>query len=91
MPNWYGGSTLNPDELVPSSSQWLVQWQRVQRWFQRTRRLRDRSLREELDVGDIDVTIAFFQNAYHLRDWLLASRPDLADDLTALFSNSFEM
>lgn len=42
-------------------------------------------------MDDIDTVIAYFQNAYHLRDWLLATLPDLKDDVDTLFSNSFEM
>ncbi len=91
MPKWYGGSTLNPDELVPAARQWAIQWQRLQRWHRRTLQAQEKSRRQELDLEGIDTVIAFFQNAYHLRDWLLASRPDLQSELSILFRNSFEM
>ena len=91
MPKWYGGSTLNPDELIPHARQWTIQWERIQRWHKRALYVQEKSRKHEIDLEDIDTVIAFFQNAYHLRDWLLASRPDLKSAITALFANSFEM
>lgn len=69
MPKWYGGSTLNPDELIPAARQWIIQWQRVQRWYKRTLQAQKKSQHQELDIEDIDTVIAFFQNAYHLKNW----------------------
>jgi hypothetical protein len=44
-----------------------------------------------LDRSDIDLVIAFFQNCYHLRDWLQSCRPDCRGEIDALFANNFEM
>ncbi len=91
MPRWYGGSTLNPDEGISPARQWIIQWKRCQRWHRRAVEVQKKAHHQEIDSEDIDTVIAFFQNAYHFRDWLLASRPDLGDAVSALFRNSFEM
>lgn len=92
MPSWYGGSTLNPDELIPKENQWIAQWYRVTRWFRRCEELKEKSKTNELDADDIDTVIAFFQNCYHLRDWIGASRANLKEKLNALsFRSTVEM
>jgi len=91
MPKWYGGSTLNPDELIPSNKQWVLQWERVKRWYNQVLEIEQKSLKQELNSYDIDIIIAFFQNSYHMRDWLLASDPELKPKLDNLFQSSFEM
>jgi hypothetical protein len=91
MPKWYGGSTLNPDELIPPSQQWVIQWQRIERWHRRALEVQKKSRKQEIDLEDIDTVIAFFQNAYHLKDWLLASRPDIGSAIITLFRDSFEL
>lgn len=91
MPKWYGGSTLNPDELIPKKDQWTEQWRRVTRWFRRSEKIKKKAEVKELDEGDIDVLIAFFQNCYHLRDWISDSRPDLKPKLDRFFEQHFEM
>lgn len=91
MPQWYGGSALNPDELAPREDQWESQWARVARWFGRTREIQAKSEAVELGAEDIDVLIAFFQNCYHLRDWIIACRPGLKERLSEFFRQHFEM
>lgn len=88
---WYGGSILNHDKFVPAQEQWRTQWDRVLRWFERVQLIKRKSLKEELDAEEMDIVIAFFQNSYHLRDWLEASKPDLKAVLDELFRKSFEM
>jgi hypothetical protein len=39
----------------------------------------------------MDIVLAFFQNCYHVRDWLLASKPELENQIADLFRNHFEM
>lgn len=90
MPEWFGGSALNPDILYPRDEQWKLQWYRVIRWYERVSDLRQKQL-IGLDLNDIDLVIAFFQNLYHLRDWLTAARPDLATDVDSFYRNTFEM
>src|SRR5438105_15175350 len=87
MPKWYGGSALNPDESV----EWRVQWEITVRWSDRVERLRRKSLKQELDIGDIDLVLAFFQNCYHLRDWIAVSKPALKGELNELFRRHFAM
>lgn len=91
MPKWYGGSTLNPDETVKSENQWMTQLYRVRRWYERVLSLKSKSETEPLTAYDFDTVIAFFQNCYHLRDWLESSRPELRNDIKTLFENSFEL
>lgn len=91
MPKWYGGSTLNPDEIVNPENQWMDQLFRMRRWYDRVLSLKKKSETEQLTEADIDILIAFFQNCYHLRDWLESSRTELKDEIKKLFDNSFEM
>lgn len=91
MPARFGGSTLNPDELIPRDQQWKLQWSRVIRWYQRTSDIAKKSICSESSVYDLDVVIAFLQNCYHLRDWIEACRPELKGKTKDLFLHSFEM
>jgi len=91
MPKWYGGSALNPDELLPQDHQWKIQWSRLVRWHDRVRHIRGKSIQEDLTASDMDIVIAFFQNCYHLRDWLEASQLELREDIKKVFHDSFEM
>ncbi|MDQ3803035.1 MAG: hypothetical protein M3416_04170 [Acidobacteriota bacterium] len=91
MPKWLGGSTLEPDILMPQQEQWKLQWDRVIRWHNRVDRIKKKSQTSELNAYDIDEVIAFLQNCYHLRDWLQESRPDCRDKVNALFASNFEM
>ena len=76
---------------MPRAEQWKLQWDRVERWYSRVKQLRVKSQTKALIMSDIDLVIAFFQNCYHLRDWLQTCRPDCARKLDDLFANNFEM
>ncbi|HDP69888.1 MAG TPA: hypothetical protein ENN38_03645 [Actinobacteria bacterium] len=89
MPKWYG-SSLNPDGIIPPAQQWKIQWARVQRWFTRLAKLEKKYEFNELSNEDIDDIITFFQNCYHLRDWIEDSKPELKQDIV-IFFNTFEM
>jgi hypothetical protein len=89
MPQWYGGSALNPDIIMPPDEQWKIQWHRVIRWYDRVNQIKVKSRTNELNAYDIDVAIAFFQNCYHLRDWLQHCRPDCRGKIGALFANNY--
>jgi hypothetical protein len=91
MPKWYGGGALNPDGLVPAHEQWRDQWSRVQRWARRVRGLKRKAEFSELSPEDVDTVLAFFHNAYALRDWIRVCRPDVTSKLNDLFATSFEM
>lgn len=43
---------------------------RVKRYYERFKRLNDGKATEELSEADVDDVYAFFQNCYHLKDWL---------------------
>jgi hypothetical protein len=49
---------------------WRVQLQRVERWQRRTLVALDRSGKGEAPEDPADLLYAFFQSAYHLKDWL---------------------
>ncbi len=91
MPKWYGGYVLNNDEHP--TEQWKYQWSRVIRWFERVNQIKVKSEIPEtaIEAQDLDTVIAFFQNCYHLRDWLEVSRPDLKKKLVTYFEQNFEM
>jgi hypothetical protein len=91
MPRWYGGSILNPDELAPPERQWVDQWNRLARWRDRVRELQGKAESQGISYPDVDILIAFFQNCYHLRDWIEASQPSLRPELHSFFQSHFEM
>jgi hypothetical protein len=91
MPEWYGVSSLNPDQLIPPQSQWILQWQRIERWYSRVQEVQRKSLEQELSLYDQDIVIAFVQNAWHLKDWLLASQTEKENEINEFFHASFEM
>ena len=70
---------------------WKFQWGRVGRWFERVSQVKSKSETTELDACDYDVLIAFFQNCYILREWILKFRPDLQRSLDYFFKPRFEM
>jgi len=90
MPKWFGESALNPDKLVEPHKQWVFQWKRVQRYYERSKRLNEKYQCEELSHYDIDDLISFFLNAFHLKDWIISCHSDLEKDLELLFQK-FEM
>lgn len=47
MAKWYGGSTLNPDELIQPKDQWRIQWDRLNRWYKQTQLIKNKSKSEE--------------------------------------------
>lgn len=91
MPAWYGGSTLNPDQIVPGKDQWRIQWERTKRWFRRVQSIHQKSLDQMIDPEDEDSVIAFFLNCYHLRDWIRSSHPELNIEVATLFKQNFEL
>jgi hypothetical protein len=91
MPEWYGGSALKPDALIPAARQWEPQWHRVDRWYQRAMRHRVKSTTTPLDPADLDDLLAYFLNCFQLRDWLKAARPDLSSSVVSLFNRNLEL
>lgn len=91
MPEWYGGAALGSGLGLPPAEHWSAQWNRVIRWRQKVRRIQEKAAKTELDAFDLDDAVAFFQNCYHLRDWLELSQPRLKPSLDALIRNHFEL
>jgi len=48
MPKWFGGSRLNPDEIVDPENQWMDQLFRMRRWYDRVLQLKKKSEAEQL-------------------------------------------
>ena len=70
------------------SSGWKGQWARVQRWNVRLKKVAAAPGDSERYFDDV---YAFFQNCYHLRDWLEKSGSVGADKLTTFFRDHYEM
>jgi len=89
MPEWFGGSALRPDMLIPLTEQWQPQWNCIIRWYQGVQRVKENSRQIEPTDYDLDIVITFLQNCYHLRDWISACLPDLRAKVDALFDGHF--
>jgi len=90
MPEWFGGSKLNSELLIPKESHWIHQWKRVQRYHRRSEKLRKKSERYGLTDFDQDDLISFFMHAFHLQDWIACSHQGIKGPLDELFQK-FEM
>src|ERR1041384_6786560 len=70
---------------------WQGQFERMTRWAKRVETISA----ERQQKGDLhsqqDYIYAFFQNCYHLRDWLLKSRVVAKTDLDDLFRQHVEL
>jgi len=77
MPEWFGGSATNPRSIIPESDQWVLQWNRMARWAKRVSDIELKSKTQEIDEYDHDTIIAFFQNCFHLGDWIRSTHPEL--------------
>jgi hypothetical protein len=69
---------------------WLGQLERLRRWHQRLQELRAKRL-AGLAVADLDLTLVFFQTAYHLRDWILNDGAPSRGELDELMSGSLAL
>lgn len=77
---------MNPDMSMHKRGGWLGQYERMLRWHER--------LVTAFNAGSPDIedfSYAFFQNCYHLRDWMRHSGGASPQDLDALFSGSLEL
>lgn len=77
MPEWFGGSTLNPRSIIHKSEQWKIQWNWTARWAKRVEKINEKSNTERISEYDRDTIIAFFQNCFHLGDWIRSTHPEL--------------
>src|SRR5260370_9150620 len=53
---------------MPSS--WREQYDRMQRWYDRFARINQGYKHDSPAENSADETFAFFQNCYHLKDWI---------------------
>lgn len=63
---------------------WQTQLERVKRWYTRITSARNR-------IDKLDYFYAFFENAFHLRDWLLNSEEFDKKMINQLFEKKVEM
>jgi hypothetical protein len=63
---------------------WQTQLDRVRRWYHRASRTEDPTDR-------YDFLYAFFENAFHLRDWLIDNNAVSGEDLRILFATNEDM
>lgn len=70
---------------------WEYQWSRVQRWFKRLENIKKKYEFEELSKEDVDDIIAFFQNCYHLKDWIINSLPEFRERIVNFMEENLEM
>jgi len=74
-----------PGEILQAQihpAHYLIQWERVLRWRERTQ--------VSMQTGDepFDFLAVLFASILQMRDWLIASRPDLRADIRGLFRDS---
>lgn len=75
-------------KILPGSfhrgSGWRTQYERLERWFERIK-----SAQSKEDCADF--IFAFFQNCYHLKDYLLETAEIKKSEIEDLFSQKTEM
>ncbi|MBI5778390.1 MAG: hypothetical protein HZA49_02920 [Planctomycetes bacterium] len=90
MPKWIGESLHKPYG-IKQKDLWWMQWICVKRWYKRVQEIQERHIKTDIGLADFDFIYAFFQNCYHLKDWLIASRPKLRKSIEDLFSTNDEL
>ena len=67
---------------------WKGQYNRMLRWRDRA----NEALKQNNDGNAIyDFIYAFFQNSYHLRDWIVSDGAATKEEMKSLFSSSIEL
>lgn len=69
---------------------WRGQLKRTQRWHNRIRALHNEK-GFQVDFEDLDLVFAFFQNCYHLREWVAISRDVPLNELDDFMIKHAEM
>ena len=91
MAEWNDEYQLNPIDVIPSKQRWKIQWERLERWFNRVSEIKNKGKEKPLTPYDIDILIAFCQNCFQLREWIETSNPDLTKSINVLFEQNFEL
>jgi hypothetical protein len=75
------------------AQEWIEQWNRVERWYSRFKQTNDGRVHDLASDHYQDEAYAFFQNAYHLKDWLKNDRQasTRVADVEAFISSSQNM
>ncbi|MFX1590486.1 MAG: hypothetical protein ACFFC1_20320, partial [Promethearchaeota archaeon] len=76
---------------IHTSLGWIGQFERITRWLQRMKQIKiDREFDGDLQQHQ-DYIYSFFQNCYHLREWLLKSGVVKQIEIEKLFHNNIEL
>ena len=70
---------------------WEGQWQRAKRWHSRLATVRSRRRKDKSTAEDWDFVHAFFQNCFHLKDWLKNSGAVPGEELNRFINEHVEM
>jgi hypothetical protein len=70
---------------------WLTHYARTLRWYARLQKVRAACGQVGIHQDCEDYIYAFFQNCFHLRDWLLKSRVIHKSQLDQLFESNVEL
>lgn len=60
-----------PHEIIPMPWQFVEQFKRMERWGQRVEAVCQKVPEDMGDQEDEDDVLAFFQNCFHLKDWII--------------------
>lgn len=90
MPDWLGGSFLRPYG-VPLHERWKFAFGVFLRWYKRLEAIAQKAAEEDIDADDWDFIYAYFMWCWHLRDWLVASRPDLTSKVSEFVRKTVEL
>lgn len=55
----------------PFTRHWTAQYDRMNRWYAVLKRMENEEADNILGIKHSDIVYAFFQNCYHLRDWVV--------------------
>lgn len=80
----YGGRRPELGWTLHMTGGWQSQWDRVTRWY-------GRAVTAQNPVDRYDFFYAFFESAFHLRDWLRDSDAATSEALDSFFDGTAEM
>ena len=75
----------------PQYQGWRSQYDRTHRWFERVAKIGTRQTQSAGTEHERDTLYAFFQNCYHLQDWLRNSNAVPQTELESLFKAHVEL
>ena len=73
------------------SDRYLEQYERMKRWFKRFEEIHDGKTHDRPSYYYQDEVFAFFQNCYHLKDWVINSGVIAKDKVESFISQSTEL